>query len=271
MKRLLFADFYRLTKSKGPLILLIASFGFMLLTGLMDGFMFGNAKWLTTQYEEIFGFNPFPETAEMIGYEMNNLGDFVSFGLSGTLNAFLVLFIMIFIVPMRRSGFIKNIASEFKRSSFFFTQSIIIMLYAFLVTFGAASAMILTSFIFFRNFPVGNPLHILIHIFVTALLNTAVGIVVLTLTDLMKKQISAVILSLVYIMVISPMLITIGSIGSTYSSSPFRIAYISLMGNISLLTVGKWMTVLSAIFVIVCYVGLCVVLELTVVKKKDFL
>ncbi len=275
MKNLLFAELYRMKKSKSPLILLLACFGLSLASGAIYGFMFGNAPWLLESYEKYLGFDPSVFTAdpEISGISaVNNYADFIGYALKGNLSIYIVLFIAIFLLPLRRSGFIKNIASAHPRSEIFFVHAVLVTFYAFLLVDVSSFAMILISFIFFRGLPVGGILNLFVFLITASLLLSAIGIVVLMLTDFLRRQMSAIIISTIYLWVGAPLLYTIADLSETLNPNvKFRIQYISLVGNLRQLTSGRWDMVLSALLMVVLYVGLSVLLEMTLIKRRDLI
>ncbi len=273
MKHLILAELYRMKNSKSPLILLLACFGLSLLNAATSGLMFGNAPWLISMYEEAFGFNPF-EAALGSGAGPNvdsirSLADFISAS-NGNIGIFLVFFIAIFLLPLRRNGFIKNIASEHSRSRVFGVHALLVLVYSFLLTDVSAIAVSLMSLAFFRNLPIGNVLDIAVYLVVSALISAAIGIVVLMLTDLTSRPISVIVMSLIYLWFVFPLVYSISSVGAMLRpNAGFRLLYISLPGNQVMLTAGKWDTVLSSLLVVLFYVGISVLLELTLLKRRD--
>ncbi len=282
MKNLFFAELYRAKKSKSPLILLLVCFGLSLMTGAVYGLMFGNVPWLQTMYDEYFGFNPFsipgdleldPDLGGLVGFfTVHNYGDFISFAIKGNLRIFIVFFVAVFLTPLRRSGFIKNIASHHSRTQVFLVHAILVVIYSFLLTDVSVIAMILMILVFFRGLPTGGILNLLVYTVTAGLLLSAIGIFVLMLTDLMKRQMPAIVLSMIYLWFGAPLLFSASEVARLLKpEQSFRIEYISLVGNLQLLSVGRWDTVWSSLLVIAAYVGIAFLLELTLIKRRDLI
>ena len=92
------------------------------------------------------------------------------------------------------------------------------------------------------------------------------------LTDLLRRQTAAIVLSTIYLWIGAPLLFSMADVARIFSSDrTFRIQYISLVGNLTLLSAGKWDTILSSLLVITAYVGIAVLLELTLIRRRDLL
>lgn len=280
MKALFLAEFYRARKSKSPLILLIVCFGLSILSGFGYGIMYGNAPWIQAMYENAFGFNPFLFDADLGLGELDiagfggvsSFGEFISSGIKINICLYLVMFVAVFLVPMRRSGYIKNLSSEHSRTRIFFVHALMILIYAFLLVDAAALGMSLTGLVCFRNLPLGGVPELISYLAAASLLTAAVGFAVLTLTDVLRRQTPAIILSVIYLWMVAPTVFSLGQVMSLYGGrSDFRFQYVSLAGNLMLLAPGKWDTILSALLVIVAYTGLCILLHFLIVKKKDII
>ena len=268
MKQFLRAELYRMKKSKSPLILLIVCFGVSLMNGFTFGFLFGNAGWLTEFYENALGGNPFDIYGEIAGEGLapiRSLGDFVSLNVAGTDGIFLILFIAIFLASLKRSGFIRNIASEYGRTQIFFTHVLLTAVYAFALVILSAAGSLIMFFVFFRGLPVESFPDFIVYLLTAWLLMSATGVMMLVLVDVVKKINMAVIAALVYLEFWAPIIF------SFTGSSGFSLRFVSLVGNLDLLTVGDWNTVLSSLLVIVFYMTGAVLLETLVIKKRDLL
>ena len=273
MKQFLRAELYRMKKSKSPLILLIACAGVSLLNSVTYGFMFGNAGWLTGFYENVLGFNPFAISDEL-GIEaigtVKSLGDFTALIVGGNGALFTALFIGIFLVSLRRSGFIRNIASEVSRQQIFVIHAVLIAGFSLLQVLLSAIAPSLVFFLFYRGLPAESFTDMLLYILTAWLLVAATGIMVLLLTDVFRRPTTAIILSMFYLWIGASLLFAFTDGGGTVQNgTAFRLQYVSLVGNLGLLTAGELDTVLSSLLVVVLYVGLAFALEMTVIKKKD--
>ena len=275
MKYFLSAELYRMKKSKSPLLLLIACFALSFLSGVLYGFMFGNAPWLQRMYEAYLGLNPFAAAQEITITGLNAIGsyaDLIGYALKANIGIYVVLFIAIFLIPLRRSGYIKNIASVHPRSEVFFAHALLIAVFAFLLVDAASLAMVLSSFIFFRGLPVGSIPDLLVFLLTDSLLLSAIGIVVLTLTDLLRRQMPAIIFSIVYLWLVAPTMFSIAEASRMLNPGmKFRLRYVSLVGNLLQMQAGHWNMVLSALLAAVVYVGLCVLLEMTVIRRRDLI
>ncbi len=279
MKSLFQAELYRARKSKSPLIILIVCFGMSLFSGLSYGIMYGNAPWIQKMYENAFGYNPFAFGDDLdLGLDiagftrMKSVGEFISTGLRINICLYLVIFIAVFLMPMRRSGFIKNLSSEHSRTRIFFVHVLLILIYSFLLVDVAALAMALMCLVTYRGLPLGGLPELLTYLVTSALLVAAIGLVVLTLTDLLRRQTPAIVMSVIYLWMIAPTVFAMGQVMTLYTSrSDFRLQYVSLAGNLMLLSPGKWDTILSALLVIAVYAGLCILLHFLVVRKKDII
>ena len=284
MMNILRADLYRLFKQNSTwIILLVAVLLFAFLGGTI-GFMTGDAPWLKRIFQQIStqlsayssepsDYQQLEEVLEIVNsMKAGSIAQFIGLALSSDLMILITAFIAVFSSSAKRTGYIKNLYSEYPYPKFFFSQALILLFYSLILVLVAAVTMGVVSFFFFKSLPFGNPFSFALFLLMKALLVWTFGLLVMLLCDVTRKGTSGLIIAIVYISVGSGIIYQmLDAVIVSVFKIDFYIEYCTPLGSMTLLTYGDTKTYLAAAIVVVIYAAVVFLEEILFVRKKDII
>ncbi len=279
MLNMIRSDFYRFKHSKSTWILLIVSVAISLFMAFTLGFLMGDANWLAalmSEYDatcqELGMTNPFRVYAEVYAVSCNDVFDFVTQALTRDLALFMAIFVSFFSVAVTSSGYIKNIAFMHSRGTRFFSGALVILVFAAMITGAGALTEFLIALIFFKTVDMSMLVPFLLFLILFAGLLWIVGLLVQGFCSLFRRSNIGLILSILYISLGSSMFyLTADSILQSGTGSNFYVEFVTPLGNMNLLKLGKWDTYLASVVVIVLYFVFTALTEVVFLKNKDLI
>ncbi len=279
MLNMIRADLYRLVHQKSTWVLLIVSTAVMLFTSFTLGFILGDADWLVVMlkdYDELcreLGMaNPFTVYKELFSVQCGDSLDFVTQSLTRDLAIAMAIFVYVFAEAPRTGGYIKNLAYQHDRKTRFFSNALMSFIYACMLTFASAAVSFLLSLLFFKKVDMSLFGMFLLYLLLFAMLLCTVGLFIMCVSDLMKRPTGGLLLSIAYMsMGAAAFYQVMNTLVQSVSGDGFFVEFITPLGNMSLLTLGKWDTYLAAVLVVVLYFVLTALTETVFLKNKELI
>lgn len=279
MLNMIRADLYRLVHQKSTWVLLIVSTAVMLFTSFTLGFILGDADWLVVMlkdYDELcreLGMaNPFTVYKELFSVQCGDSLDFVTQSLTRDLAIAMAIFVYVFAEAPRTGGYIKNLAYQHDRKTRFFSSALMSFIYACMLTLASAAVSFLLSLLFFKKVDMSLFGMFLLYLLLFAMLLCTVGLFIMCVSDLMKRPTGGLLLSIAYMsMGAAAFYQVMNTLVQSVSGDGFFVEFITPLGNMSLLTLGKWDTYLAAVLVVVLYFVLTALTETVFLKNKELI
>ena len=277
MKNLLTSDRYRLKKQKSVLVLLIILGALMLLEAVGNGFLMGNAPWVNRFAQLVDEATnggiliSFTELRMLIASSTGlvySFADVIVNSFSGYTTIFLTLFIAIYITQPVRTQYLKNIASEFPRAYFVFSDSIFLAVWCLFVTVLNALIALPFSFIFYAGLSAGNVLELILWIIIKFLLLFSIALCVSLFVSYLRRSGLAITFAILYIAVIGPNFFSIADLILNSSENSFRFSYLTPLGNYSILDLSVW-HLLIGLLVAVLYGAVSFFLRVRLYQNRD--
>ena len=277
MGNLLSSDHYRLKKQKSNLVLFIILLALMGIEAIGDGFLMGNAPWVNKLADTVDELTDggilisFTELRMMLSTTAGTVRtyfDVIVNMYSGYTTIFLALFIAIFIHQPVRTAYIKNLASEFPRAYFVYSDTVFLAVWCFIVTVLNAVIALPFSFAFFAGLSSGNVLEFLIFIITKFMLLFAISLGITFFVSMLKRSGFGITFAILYIAVIGPNFFSIADFLLENSGNGFLFSYLTPLGNYSILDL-EVSRLLIGLLVALAYGAAAFFLRVRLYQKRD--
>ena len=277
MGNLLSSDLYRFKKKKSNLVLLIILFAIMTLELFGNGFLLGNAPWVIqfsntvdelTNGGILFSFSDLRAMMFASFDPIRTFSDVIVHSFSNYTMIFMSLFIATFIMQPLRTSYLKNLASEFPRPFFVYSDTVFLAVWCFVVTMINALLAVPFGLAFFKVSGPGNVFELLVWIFIKFLLLFATSLGISLFVTLLKRSSLAITFAILYIAVLGPNFFAIGDFVMGYSDSGFRFSYLTPFGNYEILDTDI-VHLLIGMAVALLYAALAFWLRVLLYRKRD--
>ncbi len=200
--RILSADLYRLGKQRSTWILPLATFVLAFIFGCLNGFIYGNASWLTEIHglmqDGMSSLNGSESLSLIFNAEFPSLADYVVLSFQRESVIAIVIFVSVYTSAVKRNGYSKNIARVYNTFSYNASQAIVLLGYSVLITLVNMCANVASASIFFEGIEPGNFGSLVLYFTVTALLHWAACLMIVLLGDTFRNSNVCIIVGCLY-------------------------------------------------------------------------